>query len=203
MIDVSRETEAQFDRYLQLLNEWQERMNLVAPSTLPQARQRHIEDSAQLIRLIPTDLRVRTWVDLGSGAGFPGIVAAILLPAKVHLIEAREKKCLFLRTVAAELGLSDRVVVHNERVEKLRSPKADIISARAFTALPKLFDWGRGFAAQHTLWLLPKGRSAVAEVEAARQSFSFDAQLHPSSTDPDARIVAARHVRRIGADRGQ
>lgn len=201
MTDVSRETEAKYAHYLALLNEWQGRMNLVSPSTLSISRERHIEDCAQLVDFIPRNFDVRTWVDIGSGAGFPGLVIAILLPVDVHLIESRGKKCLFLRTVAEELGLSDRVTVHNDRAEMMRAPKADVISARACAALSKLFDWGTGFAAKHTLWLLPKGRGVATEVEAARREFRFDAELHPSRTDPGARIVAARNVRRIGWDR--
>ncbi|MBV7255776.1 16S rRNA (guanine(527)-N(7))-methyltransferase RsmG [Pacificimonas sp. WHA3] len=201
MPDVSRETEQKFTRYIEMLHEWQARMNLVAPSTLPHARQRHIEDSAQLIDLIPRNFQVRCWVDFGSGAGFPGIVAALMVSADVHLIESRTKKCTFLQAVVDELGLRDRVTVHNQRAETMTAPKADIISARACAALPTLFDWGHGFAAQHTLWLLPKGKGAAAEVDAARREFDFHAAFHPSRTDDEARILAVRDVRRKGKRR--
>lgn len=195
--DVSRETEAMFSHYLALLREWQTKMNLVAPSTLQDARQRHIEDSLQLIDFIPVDLRVKTWVDFGAGAGFPAMVIAIVSDYHIHMVESRAKKCAFLQHVADELGLSDRVTIHSERAEFMRAPKADIISARACAALPKLFDWGMGFAAQHTCWLLPKGRGVAAEVAAAQAEFTFEHRLFPSRTDADARIVAARRVRRI------
>ncbi len=195
--NVSRETEESFSRYLALLSEWQSRMNLVAPSTLAIARQRHIEDSLQLIDLIPDDLRVKTWVDFGSGAGFPGLVIAIISDLEVHLVESTAKKCMFLQHVADDLQISSRVIIHNQRAEQMRAPKADIISARACAALPKLFDWGMGFAAQHTCWLLPKGREVAAEIDAAQTRFTFEYGLHQSRTDPDARIVSARHVRRM------
>ncbi|OWV32691.1 16S rRNA (guanine(527)-N(7))-methyltransferase RsmG [Pacificimonas flava] len=171
-------------------------MNLVAPSTLDEAWDRHIEDSLQLLDYLPA-ANPRRWVDMGSGAGFPGLVAAYCLPGtKVHLIESRQKKCRFLETVAEALAIKDRVTVHAERIESLRGPKADIISARACAALTKLFDWGLRFQAKDTLWILPKGRSAEEEIETAREGFDFDLAAQPSRTDPDARILLVRGVRR-------
>ncbi|MGB7406859.1 MAG: 16S rRNA (guanine(527)-N(7))-methyltransferase RsmG [Pacificimonas sp.] len=197
MVVVSRETEAKFERYLELLASWQSRMNLVAPSTLSEARTRHIEDSAQLVDHIPPDQPSDVWLDFGAGAGFPGLVIAIMRDVEMHLVESRAKKCQFLQAVVDDLELSDRVTIHARRVEDMTTPKADILSARACAALPKLFDWGRGLAARHSLWLFPKGRTANEEVEAARKTYAFDVDLHSSRTDKEAAIVAARNVRRL------
>ena len=201
---VPRGTEAKFTRYLKLLTEWQQRLNLVSPSSLAVARERHIGDSLQLIDHVPAHSRSGTWVDIGAGAGFPGMVAAIVLPElRVHLIEARAKKCRFLEAVAADLDLGDRVTVHPKRAETLQGLKADIISARACAELSKLFDWGRNFQAKDSLWLLPKGRSYAAELDAASREFHFEHEAVPSRTDPEARIILARRVRRRAERRGR
>jgi 16S rRNA (guanine527-N7)-methyltransferase len=194
--DVSRETLAKLDRYAALLTEWQERMNLVGPSTLPHIWDRHLRDSAQLASLAPTFGHRPVWLDIGAGGGFPGLVLAILDAGDIHLVESIAKKCRFLQAVADELELGDRATIHNMRVEALPRFRADVITARACANLAQLFDWGVPFAASSTMWLLPKGASVDEEVAAARRRFSFDAELVPSRTDPQARIVVARGVRR-------
>ncbi|MEM8825800.1 MAG: 16S rRNA (guanine(527)-N(7))-methyltransferase RsmG [Pseudomonadota bacterium] len=205
--EVSRETWDKFELYLNLLRDWQTRMNLVAPSTLPDAMRRHIDDSAQLVDLLAETgtLPARpTWIDLGSGAGFPGLVIALITDVDMHLVESRRKKCLFLEAVRDRLDLQARVTIHNRRAEDMTGPAADYISARAFAPLPKLFDWGLPFAAQDTLWLLPKGRGVDVEIEAAKRDFAFDLSRHASRTDPEASILEIAHVRRrIGRQKGQ
>ena len=176
--------------YASLLVEWQDRMNLVGPATLPQMWSRHFRDSAQLVSL-GKGLPGRIWLDVGSGAGFPALVIALLSDATVHLIEATAKKCQFLRTVIAECSI-DNATVHNARIEALPAFKADVISARACAPLAQLFAWGRPFANASTQWLLPKGASYRDEVDAARRDFDFESILHPSLTEPMARIVEAR-----------
>ncbi len=187
------DTLAAFDRYLALLGEWQVRMNLVAASTLPDAWHRHFADSAQLAPLAPAGAAT-TWLDIGSGAGFPALVLARLLPGTFHLVEATAKKCAFLAAAAATLGVGDRVVIHNQRIEALPTFAADVITARACAALPQLFAWGERFARGR--WLLLKGRSAADEVAAAARDYRFAHELIASRTDPQARIVVARDVRR-------
>lgn len=187
-------TLAAFDAYVALLGEWQARMNLVAASTLPDVWQRHIADGAQLVALADATAAT-TWLDLGSGAGFPALVLARLAPGTFHLVEATAKKCAFLTAAAAALGVADRVVIHNRRIESLPVLAADIVTARACAPLAALFTWGEAFARQGR-WLLLKGRTAAEEVAAAGREFSFDHRLVASRTDPQARIVDARHVRR-------
>ncbi len=185
---------AKFDVYAKLLIDWQTRMNLVAPSTLATIWHRHFADSAQLVALAGNPV---SWLDIGSGAGFPALVVALLTPARFHLVEATAKKCRFLIEVAQALGLDARVTIHNSRIEALPVSAPDIISARACASLDQLFDWGLPHA-RSARWLLLKGRTATSEVAAARAKFAFDCTLVPSKTDPDARIVDAQRVRRRG-----
>jgi 16S rRNA (guanine527-N7)-methyltransferase len=192
--DVSRETMAKFDRYADLLGEWQQRMNLVGPSTLPQLWHRHFADSAQLLPLAGAG---RSWLDIGAGAGFPGLVLALLDPsAKLTLVESIAKKCRFLEEVVAQLDLSAQVTIENRRIETLPRQKFDVITARALAALDQLFDWGLPFAGSGSRWLLPKGMRYAEEIEAASHRFSFAHDLIPSQTDDLARIIVATGVQR-------
>ena len=190
--DVPRETLERLDRYAALLTDWQTRMNLVGPATLDDIWGRHFADSAQLLKLAE-DLP-GPWIDIGSGAGFPALVMALLGRADVHLVEATAKKCRFLEAVADELGLA--VTIHNARVESMPAFPAGVISARAAAPLERLFDWGLRFARPATRWILPKGATVDEELSAARTRFGFDAELVASITDPRGRVVVATRVRR-------
>jgi len=192
--DVPRGTVGAFDTYAAMLAEWQARMNLVGPSTLAALWERHFADSAQLLGLAATG---SNWLDIGAGAGFPGMVVALIDPsARVTLVESTAKKCRFLEAVADANSLTDRVSIANRRVEALPTAHFDVITARACASLTQLFDWGMRFADARTRWLLPKGARYAAEIEAARESFVFDAELVASRTDPAARIVVASRVKR-------
>lgn len=192
--DVPRETLQRLDSYAALLAEWQSRMNLVGPSTLPHIWERHFTDSAQLLPLAGTG---RSWLDIGAGAGFPGLVLAILDPdARLTLVESIAKKCRFLGEVTTALGLNSRVTIENRRIETLPRAKFDIITARALAALDQLFDWGLPYAGSGTHWILPKGARVEEEVDKATRRFAFEHRLVPSITDADARIVVARGVKR-------
>ncbi len=192
--DVSRETLDQLDTYAALLAEWQQRMNLVGPSTLPQLWDRHFADSAQLFDVAG---RGRSWLDVGTGAGFPGLIVAILDPtARVLLVESIAKKCRFLEHVANSLALGPRVTIANQRVESLPPQKFDIVTARALAALEQLYDWCLPFAGSGTHWLLPKGARFADELATASKRFGFDYRLVESITDPAARIIIATGVRR-------
>lgn len=192
--DVSRETLAKLDRYAALLADWQQRMNLVGPSTLPHIWERHFLDSAQLLPLAGAG---KEWLDIGAGGGFPGLVIAILDPqAQLVLVESIGKKCRFLEEVARETGVADQVTVANVRIEALKQDRYDIITARAAAALETLFDWGLRFSGPRTRWLLPKGAKVQEELASAAKRFHFDHELIPSRTDSNARIVVATAVRR-------
>lgn len=187
---VSREGGARFDAYAALLVEWQERMNLVAPSTLPHIWQRHFADSAQLYALLPAD--TACLVDIGSGAGFPGLVLAIMAQLDgrdlaIHLVESIQKKALFLRAVATQLNLP--VTVHAERAEALRGITADVITARAVAPLEEILPLAKNFTRLTTILLLLKGARAEEELTSAKQSWHFKHEMIPSRTDPGGKVL--------------
>lgn len=191
--NVPRGTLDKFDTYAAMLIDWQSRMNLVGPSTLHDIWGRHFADSAQLYPLAAG--RRGVWLDLGSGAGFPALVMALLGAPNVHLVESTAKKCRFLEAVRDALGL-EGVTIHNQRIENLPPLTAEIISARALANLTQLFDWGLRFATPATRWLLPKGEAASDEIATARRKYNFDIDLVPSTTDPRGKIIVAGRVRK-------
>ncbi|WP_184070337.1 16S rRNA (guanine(527)-N(7))-methyltransferase RsmG [Sphingosinicella soli] len=196
--NVSRETLAKLDLYAALLEEWQAKFNLVGPATLPHIWSRHFADSAQLLRLAAREGAAHrpTWLDIGSGAGFPGMVIALMTGDSVTLVDSIRKKTVFLEAVRDALGLGQNVNVLNQRVESLGSVKFDYITARACAPLAKLFDWGEPYAAKSCTWLLLKGSAVEDEMGDARRRFVFEHELIPSLTDPRGRIVRAGNVRR-------
>lgn len=185
---VSRETLLALDRYALMLEAWQTRVNLVGPSTLADIWRRHFLDSAQLLTLIPDPPQTRL-IDIGSGAGFPGLVLALLGVGDVTLVESVGKKARFLEAVVDALGLSGRCLVHNGRVEALKTAPFDVITARACASLTQVFDWTRRFAAQGTRWLLLKGETVAQELDEAARDWRFGHRLHASLSDPRGRIV--------------
>ena len=193
--DVPRETMDRLDAFATLLSEENERQNLVSRTSLAEIWSRHIADSAQLLRFA-TDPRA-TWVDLGSGAGFPGLVVAALRPGPVTLIEERRLRVEFLER-AADLLAADVEIVPG-KVERLKGRTFDVISARAFAPLDRLLALGTGLSTTKTLWLLPKGRNAETELAALDPSWQGDFRLEASVTDPAAQIIVAEGVRRAAA----
>jgi len=195
---VPRETIHRLSRYAALLGQWQKRTNLVGPSTLPALWSRHFADSAQLCALAPD---ARLWLDLGSGAGFPGLVVAIVQTGKpdfrMHLVESNRKKCAFLAEVARETDAP--VDVHAMRIEEfaesVQGLKPDVVSARALAPLPRLFELASPFFRERTKGLFPKGREANTEIAAARKGWEFDVHLSPSLTSPDSQIVEVTRPR--------
>lgn len=169
---------AKFDRYAEMLRDWSSRMNLVAPSTLADIETRHFADSAQLADVLPPDAHV---VDLGSGAGFPGVVLAIL-GWPVVCIESIGKKVAFLTAVRDELKL-DNLTIYHGRVENyiaaLPHDEKIVFTARAFAPLVKILDYVAKTG--HRLFLL-KGREIPAEISVAKQKYKFDYELIPSKT---------------------
>lgn len=191
--DVPRGTIDRLIRYEALLREWQGRMNLVAPSTLPDIWGRHFADSAQLARVVEPG---RFWLDFGAGAGFPGMVLAAMEWGRFTLVESIAKKCRFLEAVADEIGVSSMVTVTCARVEALSPLRAEVVTARATSALTNLFDWSVRHGRPATRFLFPKGRTWAEEVEAARARFQFEMQVIESMTDPEARILLFTGLRR-------
>jgi 16S rRNA (guanine527-N7)-methyltransferase len=215
---VSRETLVRLTTYEGLLRRWQRAVNLVAPSTLDAIWHRHFADSAQLAPLAPT---ARTWVDLGSGAGFPGLVVAILLAGepncraadgpsasghtqgalpRMTLIESHARKCAFLREVvrATQMAGSVSVDILSTRIETATTQASlqppDVVSARAVAPLDKLFALAAPLFASSTVGLFLKGRDAAAELQAAEKLWNFQSELVPSRTERDARIVVVRKL---------
>ena len=189
-IDVSRETKEKLELMERELRRWQAIKNLVGPATLDQIWDRHIVDSLQLLDLAPD---AQTWLDLGSGAGFPGLVLAIAgaeRGLKVHLVESNSRKCAFLRHVTRLAGVS--ATIHEARLETVIpgfTGKADVVSARALAVLPLLLEWTEPLLKVGTIGVFPKGRDAEIELTEARKRWTFTADILPSRTDSEARIL--------------
>jgi 16S rRNA (guanine527-N7)-methyltransferase len=195
---VPRETILALERYAALLTHWQRSINLIAPSTLPNLWSRHMADSAQLKALAP---EARLWLDLGSGAGFPGLVVAILqadrLDFRMHLAESNQKKCAFLAEVVR--ATTAPVDIHAMRIEdlaeKAQSLSPDVVSARALAPLSRLLELAEPFFGDYTRGLFLKGREAEAEIEVAQTRWDFNFRLHTSTTDTSARVVEMTGLR--------
>ncbi len=193
--DVSRETIERLDSFVDLLAQENASQNLVSRSSLEHVWVRHIADSAQLLLHVPSPQA--SWLDVGSGAGFPGLIVGLLHPGPVTLVEQRTKRAQFLRNAADLLGLGpDRVEIVQSRVEALKTPAFDVISARAFAPLDRLLALGERFATPKTRWVLPKGKNAKSELAAAQSSWQGDFRLAASLTDDDSAIIVADRVRR-------
>lgn len=168
------------------------RQNLVAPSTLDTIWNRHVVDSAQLLDHAPVDGR---WLDIGSGAGFPGMVLALLGTHHVSLVEPRRRRATFLSDVVAALELQSQVTVYCSRIENVKLT-ADVITARAVASLDNLFAWAAHNATTDTRWILPKGKSALEEVASAKQAWHGMFHVEHSITDPASMIILASGVTR-------
>lgn len=206
--DVSRETVDRLSLYADLLRHWQKTVNLVAPSTLDDIWHRHFADSAQILPLAQP--HPGRWLDIGSGGGFPALVAAILsldpvfaaapgTPARSFvLVESIAKKCAFLREVARQTGVAQVVDILSVRVETLPTranlaPPA-VISARALAALDKLLALSAPLFGPSTIGLFLKGQGAETEIAEARKAWDFEVDLVPSRTEPAGRIVVVRKL---------
>ncbi|HET7804480.1 MAG TPA: 16S rRNA (guanine(527)-N(7))-methyltransferase RsmG [Pseudolabrys sp.] len=194
LFPVSRETEARLDRFVEVLLLWQRRLNLVAASTLREIWTRHIADSLQLLPLAP---QARTWVDLGSGGGFPGVVIACALPggagANVHLIESNKKKAAFLREAVRATGAP--AIVHPIRAEKFGESCAEpveVVTARALAPLKTLCDQAFPLISRGAVGLFPKGQDVDAELTEAAKYWRVEASKVPSRTSPESSIVLIR-----------
>jgi 16S rRNA (guanine527-N7)-methyltransferase len=187
---------ADLARFLEMLTAGNAVMNLVGPATIPDFWNRHAWDSAQLLRIAP---EANVWADLGAGAGFPGLVLAILGKDSegfhVHLVESMAKRCRFLSDVVRELDLP--ATVHNDRAENLSLP-VDIVTARACAPLSRLLGYARPYLKRGALGLFLKGQDVASDLEEATRYWEYEADTVPSLSDPRGRIV---RVRRLGRAR--
>jgi 16S rRNA (guanine527-N7)-methyltransferase len=191
--NVSRETLADLRRYAALLDKWQKAINLVGKSTLPDLWQRHMLDSHQLLEL--TEKKSGTWLDLGSGAGFPALVIAICSEFDVHAVESDQRKCLFMQNVSR--GTLGSFTVHNQRIENLSPMTADIISARALAPLDRLLEYAAPFSHEETEFLFLKGQDVDEELTNASKCWSMDLEKHSSVTSMDGCLLKLSKVRRL------
>jgi 16S rRNA (guanine527-N7)-methyltransferase len=193
---VSRETLSRLERYAALLEDWNKRHNLVSAGSIADLWRRHMWDSAQLAKLLP--LNAKTLVDLGSGAGFPGLVLAALKSEqadfRVVLYEATAKKCRFLQAVADELNLP--VEIRQQRIEDAGQERFDVISARACAPLDKLLSYAQRFWAKSTVALFLKGQNVEAELTQAHKSWKMELERHPSQSDASGVVLEIRELRR-------
>lgn len=189
-VGVSRETLDRLSVYLDLLRRWERAINLVGPATLEDPWRRHFLDSAQLAAFVPD--RAKSLVDLGSGAGFPGMVLAIMGVPGVHLIESDRRKAQFLREVARATGTP--VTIHAARIEDVPGWPADVISARALAPLPRLLDLAERFLASDSVCLFLKGRSGLCELTEAQAGWHMVAEVLPSLSDPTGLVLQLRGV---------
>ncbi len=194
---VSRETAPRLMRFAELLAHWNRRINLVSAGSLDHLWTRHIADSLQLLDLAPGD--ARTWIDLGSGGGLPGIpVAAAALESRpglhMTLIESDQRKATFLATAARDLGLP--VTVLAQRIESVPATAYDVVSARALAPLPRLLELAARFAGRETVLLFPKGAQLDSELTAAEAAWHSRAERIASRTEPGAAVLRIRELRR-------
>jgi 16S rRNA (guanine527-N7)-methyltransferase len=187
--DVSRETHERLEAFTAFLQREAQSQNLVSASTLDSIWSRHIADSAQLLKFVPDTDSASNWIDLGSGAGFPGIIIALLSDFSVTLVESRARRIDYLQRAVGILGLENRVCVAGLPLERLDTAPYSVISARAFAPLPRLFELAARFSTDKTLWLLPKGRNAAKEWNEVQQVWSGDFRIESSVTDEGAGIL--------------
>jgi 16S rRNA (guanine527-N7)-methyltransferase len=200
LFPVSRETERRLDTYVDVLMRWQNKLNLIAPSTVRELWTRHVGDSLQLLPLAP---EARTWVDFGSGGGFPGMPIACALAdepgTKVHLIESNGKKAAFLREAVRAAGLA--AVIHQERAEKFAENCAEpvqVVTARALAPLKTLCDQAFPLVSRGAVALFLKGQDVDAELTSAAKYWRVEATKVPSKTSPGGSIVVIRSLKPAG-----
>jgi 16S rRNA (guanine527-N7)-methyltransferase len=190
-LDVSPETMERLDAFRARVVEESALQNLISAASIPHIWVRHIADSAQLLSLINGE--EENWLDLGTGAGFPGIVVALLSERPITFVESRRKRIEFLESVAEELELG-HVTVFGGRLESMKPVPYSVISARAFAPLPKLLSLAHSFSTKETLWLLPKGRGARDEVDGIKSGWKGMFHVKQSLTDAESSIIVASQV---------
>lgn len=195
-LGVSRETLGRFETYARLLRHWQARINLVGRATLDDLWRRHFLDSAQLFPLLPPG--ARTLVDLGSGAGFPGLVLALLGVPEVTLIEADQRKAAFLTECARQTGV--QVQIRVARIETVPPSRADVVTARALAPLDRLVELAARFSGPGTVCLFLKGQDLEAELTTLPRDSRVRIERWPSRTNPDATILRLMELPSVEPD---
>jgi 16S rRNA (guanine527-N7)-methyltransferase len=193
---VPRETWDKLEAFVAFVREEMGHQNLISKASAEQIWMRHIVDSAQLLKLVSGDdglpVSQKTWLDLGTGAGFPGIVIAIMSNDHVQMVESRNKRIEFLMRAVEMLDIGDQSTVLGSRLEVISSFPVDVISARAFAPLDKLLAISLRFSTEKTVWLLPKGKNAVRELQALPEKWQKMFHVEQSLTDTDAKILVGR-----------
>lgn len=197
-LDVSRETFERLSIYEDLLKKWNPVINLVSKASLSDLRMRHFVDSTQIFSFMPED--AKTWVDIGSGGGFPGLVCAIICAEKspetaFHLVESDMRKATFLRSVGRETGVA--VQVHSERIEKMEPFNADVLSARALASLDKLLEFSAPHLKKNGVALFPKGENYKSEFAKAQENWRFDCEEHQSTTGSNSVVLKIGNIQRV------
>ena len=192
-VDVSRETWKRLEAFVAFLRREAMSQNLISASTVDSIWSRHIVDSAQLLKLRPDDVPGgASWLDLGSGAGFPGIIVAILSGHHVTLVESRGRRIDYLQRTIGMLDLESNVTLAGMPLERLETALYSVISARAFAPLPRLFELAARFSTDKTIWLLPKGRNAVKEWDEVQPAWTGSFRIEPSVTDAESGILVGQ-----------
>lgn len=200
--NVSRETFERLKTYEALLREWQQKFNLVSNNSLEDCWNRHFLDSAQLAKYIPADAKVL--YDFGSGAGFPGMVLAIMLGEKtpylkVKLVESIAKKTLYLNEVKAQTNTAVEII--NQRIENIAAEKADVITSRALASLDALLGYVYKFSTKKTKCIFPKGKSYAEEIAEARKNWKFDCEVLPSEQSDEGKILIITNLLKLKGDK--
>ncbi|MEM9797634.1 MAG: 16S rRNA (guanine(527)-N(7))-methyltransferase RsmG [Pseudomonadota bacterium] len=192
MLDVSRETQDKLALYEELIQRWTRRINLISSGTIEEIRSRHIDNSIWIVQNAPI---AETWLDVGSGAGLPGVVAAILRPrTRVTCVEKDRRKCEFLRTVRRELDLD--LVVIADRLQNVEIARPDVISARALASLETLFEMMHPHMHDATTLVLPKGQSWKSEMDLADRSWTYDLEVIDDPNNPGSALLNIGNLER-------
>ena len=196
--NVSRETFNILSSFVDILKEWQLKMNLISHNSLPEIWTRHIADSLQLYQYLNAD--TKNVYDIGSGAGFPALILAIMAAVEKRqicfkLIESITKKTVYLNDVKNRLHLKN-VEIINDRSENLKLPPADFITARAVSNLNKLFSYCLPLSGKNTVLILPKGKTFLSEIEEAEKFWNFDADIKKNSVQEDGVVLLVSNLRK-------
>lgn len=196
---VSRETENKLECYLETLIKWNSKINLVSQKTIENAWERHFLDSAQLVKYIPEN--TKKVVDIGSGAGFPGVVLATLkgdfnLDFETNLVESDSRKCAFLQEVVRVCDVS-KVRIFNSRIEKNKDLNGDVVTARALADLNLLLDYSYNYITKYGKYIFLKTQNIDKELHEAQKSWIFDYSLEPSITDENGAIIIVENLKKI------